>query len=385
MIRLRVSGTPQNLDRMVVGPVHRGASTLNHIRIVEVDTPPSELEGKGVLAVLLHDSIGRWAHLAPTVPIVSGLKTVEHLEDGDIVAVHPNGRIDTLFRSSSDHNALFLTDRCNSNCLMCSQPPRDVDDLDHFLGLNMELIRNIPKTTQYLGLTGGEPTLLGWRLLALLKHARSELPDTHLHMLTNGRALAWKHVAAAIASATSSRLTLGIPLYADHSAAHDYIVQADNAFVQTVTGLHNCAVNGIDVEIRIVLHRFTYQRLPALARFIQRNLVFASHVAIMAMEDIGYARYNHELLAIEPKEYLTPLQEAVEYLADLGMNVSLYNFPLCLIPPALWQFARHSISDWKREYLQACNECSVRAECGGVFGTSLRQSAYIAPVTSRPS
>jgi len=33
-------------------------------------------------------------------------------------------------RPDSRHNVLVATERCNSNCLMCSQPPQDRDDAD---------------------------------------------------------------------------------------------------------------------------------------------------------------------------------------------------------------------------------------------------------------
>src|SRR5262245_49194661 len=53
------------------------------------------------------------------------------------------------------------TERCNHYCLMCSQPPRNVDD-----SWILQEIRNalslIDKQTRSLGFTGGEP-LLDWQ------------------------------------------------------------------------------------------------------------------------------------------------------------------------------------------------------------------------------
>ena len=56
-------------------------------------------------------------------PAVTRARALGHLDEGDIVAVHASGTIQTLFRARSSTNAMFVTDRCNSNCLMCSQPP----------------------------------------------------------------------------------------------------------------------------------------------------------------------------------------------------------------------------------------------------------------------
>src|SRR5690348_13435464 len=51
-----------------------------------------------------------------------------HISTNDIVSVEPSGTVRTLIRHNSRSNTLFATDRCNSFCLMCSQPPREVDD-----------------------------------------------------------------------------------------------------------------------------------------------------------------------------------------------------------------------------------------------------------------
>ena len=48
---------------------------------------------------------------------------------------------------------------------------------------------------------------------------------------------------------------IGIPLYADYSQLHDYIVQADNAFDDTIRGILNLKRCRVPVEIRVVIHR----------------------------------------------------------------------------------------------------------------------------------
>ena len=303
--------------------------------------------------------------------------SLDHLAEGDIVAVHPSGRIDTLFRIASPNNSLFVTERCNSRCLMCSQPPRLVDDIDYFFALNRTLIPLLPKSLPTLGMTGGEPTLLGHHLVQLLHQVAAELPETQLEILSNGRALSRSGLAQAIAEASTTRTLFTIPLYSDYGPQHDYIVQARDAFAQTVLGLHNLARFGVRSEIRVVLHRQSIGRLPALARFIQKNLSFVEHVAFMGMEHTGYARIHDDVLWIDPPEYGDELEAAIDYLTSFGYPVSLYNLQPCLVSEALRPFLRTSISDWKREYLPACEGCVARDACGGVFGTSHRQSQRI--------
>lgn len=308
---------------------------------------------------------------------VLGVPDLDHLRIGDIVNISPNGTVYTLFRESSPHNSLFVTDRCNSNCLMCSQPPRNVDDLDYHYHINSQLIPMIPKTTAELGITGGEPTLLGQRFVSMLSMVTEHLPDTEVHVLTNGRSFAWKNIPEAISAIPNRKIVFGIPLYSDYALHHDYVVQARDAFNQTILGFHNMARQSLRLELRVVLHRQTFRRLPALAKFIFMNLPFVEHVAFMGLEYTGYTPKNKDLLWMEPSEYANELEEAVFYLDSMRMNVSIYNLQLCLLSPTLWKFARKSISDWKREYLEECGQCQLLKECGGIFATSKKHSDEI--------
>ena len=72
---------------------------------------------------------------------------------------------------------------------MCSQPPRDVDD-SYLVDEMLETIRLVDPDEPQLGISGGEPTLLGEDLLVVLHHARRHLPGTGLHVLSNGRRFA---------------------------------------------------------------------------------------------------------------------------------------------------------------------------------------------------
>lgn len=310
-------------------------------------------------------------------PFIKALNRLDHLSIGDVVAMHPNGLVETLFRHDSPHNALFITDRCNSNCLMCSQPPKDRDDLDYLYNINLQLVPRLPKNMAELGITGGEPTLLGDRLYGLLGIIKETLPETEVHMLTNGRIFAWKEWSNRLAKVDLKRLMLGIPLYSDYPSHHDFVVQSKDAFSQTMLGLYNLARANQRIELRIVLHKETYQRLPQLSKFIFKNLPFVEHIAFMGLEYTGYTPFNDSLLWIDPSDYVGELSEAVEYLHDFGMNVSIYNLQHCLIPQHLWQFSRNSISDWKRTYLDECQSCSKLNECGGVFATSKKYSSKI--------
>jgi His-Xaa-Ser system radical SAM maturase HxsC len=173
---------------------------------------------------------------------------------------------------------------------------------------------------------------------------------------------------------------VGIPLYSDLSHIHDYVVQADGAFDETIRGILNLKRLGQRVELRVVIHKQTYERLPELAEFITRNLTFVDHVAWMGLEITGFTRANLRDLWVDPYDYQRQLRDAVLVLSTFGLNTSIYNLQLCTLPAELWHFARHSISDWKNEFMPECNGCTKRSECGGFFSSArLRYSDHIVP------
>ncbi len=286
-----------------------------------------------------------------------------------------------LYRRGDLGNVIFATERCNSYCLMCSQPPRDVDD-QWRVQQNLDLIPLIDRDEPSLAITGGEPTLLGEGLVQIIGACAAQLPATDLQVLTNGRAFSRPEVAARLGRIAHPQLQWNVPLYADVAPIHDFVVQAEGAFQETIKGLYALGRAGMNIEVRVVLHRPTIERLSALVRYVYRNLTFVRHVALMGIESIGFALANRDQLWIDPVEYQAELQYAVTYLHDRGIRVSIYNLPLCVVSPSIRPFAAKSISTWKNVYLPDCAACEVKSQCGGFFASINKQwtSKGIGPI-----
>ncbi|MCV7175754.1 His-Xaa-Ser system radical SAM maturase HxsC [Mycolicibacterium sphagni] len=293
--------------------------------------------------------------------------------EGDVLGINPtSGRVRLLYRRSSRHNFFLVTERCNNYCLMCSQPPKNVNDgwIVDEIALALPLV---DPETPALTFTGGEPLTEGHRFIELLKLARDVLPDTAIHVLTNGRAFASPETANAWSAVRHPNLTAGIPIYAAVDRIHDYVVQAKGAFDQTVLGVLHLKDRGQRVEIRVVLHAITAPRLRETCSWIARNLPFVDHVALMGMENTGFAIANNDTLWIDPVDYQEPLKAGVDVLSAAGVRVSIYNLPLCVLDPTIRPFAVQSISDWKNAYVAECDGCSARHSCAGFFSTGRPQ------------
>lgn len=305
-----------------------------------------------------------------------------YLGDKDIIRVSgERGAVRVLFRASSEHNSILITEQCNHYCLMCSQPPKSIDD-SWIIKEVEELIPLIPRTTTELGFTGGEPTLFGQRFLDVLRLTKSYLPHTSIHILSNGRSFKSRQYTKDYASIGHHDMMIGIPLYSDDPSLHDFIVQAPGAFDETIQGILNLKEHGQKVEVRIVIHKQSVKRLTQLSEFIARNLLFVDHVALMGLEMMGFTRANLDSLWIDPNDYKDTLSTSVGILAKSGINVSVYNHQLCVVNQDVFPYCKKSISDWKNEYLPQCDSCTKKSTCGGLFSSGIKygHSENIKPI-----
>jgi His-Xaa-Ser system radical SAM maturase HxsC len=294
-----------------------------------------------------------------------------NLRAGDIVLVTPNGSVNTLYRINSEDNAVFMTNKCNQNCIMCSQPPSKNEDIEHLFKINSELIGLIPNSVSHIGITGGEPTLCGDFLGEIILKLRERNPEIFITILTNGILLSEKVNLKHFGNENRDKLLFSIPIYGDNEFTHDSIVGHYGSFYKTIKALHNLSQGGFRVELRIIPQRLNVERLYKLSHFIYRNLTFVERVVFMALENIGNARKNLRQLWIEPKDLILPLEMATSFLLMSGINCYLYNFQYCLLSEKLKKLSVNSISDWKVEFLPECNLCMDKTKCGGMFFSSI--------------
>ncbi len=347
------------------GAVERPEETVLVVR----DTVPA-----GDFAAIISDCDGLPAS-------VGRYESLDHLEDGDIVLIDgTTGFTRTLYRAGSLHNALFVTNRCDNQCIMCSQPPGEDDGGS--LTVAMRLVALLKRTPPLrLTITGGEPTLLGDGFVRLLSMLATDLPETTITCLSNGRGFGNKAFARAVANIGHPEIRFSIPVHGDVPEVHDYVAQASGAFRETVAGFYNLEECGLAAEARVVLHSRSVPRLAQLSEFIWRKLPFLCQTAFMGLENTGYGRMNWSELWIDPIDYADALANAVIGMYRRGLAVSVYNIPYCILRPDIHGFARRSISDHKQTLVAECAGCQVSEHCAGFFSSCLeRHSRAIRPI-----
>jgi len=368
----QLKGKCHNLDNEILGRITlTGKCLLNRKNYIFVNPNATENK-KGYLTTITSKSID-----VSNSCIVSDVPNIETFNEGDIVLINRAGEIIFLYEIKSLHNAIFATEKCNHRCIMCPQPPV-LEEADK-TPLNLRLISLMDKSTLEIGITGGEPTLIGEKLFELIKQAQKYVPNASISLLSNGVKFSDKSYAFSLAKCLCKDLQVDIPIFSDIASEHNRIVGA-KTFYKTIQGIYNLALLRIRVGLRIVIHKQTYKRLPQLADFIYHNFPFVSQVAFIQMETTGCAFDNIDNLWIDPHDYNEQLREAVLLLDNRGMKPLIYNAQLCVLPKDIRRFAVNSISDWKDTYLPICDECKLKAKCGGLFASNQAiHSKYITP------
>lgn len=358
----QLSGIAQNINKPLLGRITFNNS-LFACKSDLIYVSKNENIPNGFNAVLTNKDVLN----TKNQKIVKCIENIEELNEKDIVIIETDGRINVIYEINSIHNSIFITEKCNSNCIMCPQPPLKHEE-DKF-ELNFKLIQLIDKNTKTLGITGGEPTLIGEKLFKLIDEIHKRTPKASINMLTNAILFENYEYAKRFSKSLNSNDVVDIPLYSDIDSIHNSIVRT-KTFYKTIKGIYNLAKFNIKIGIRVVVHKMNYDRLPELSEFIYSNFPFVYHVAFMQMEPMGYAKDNLNYLWIDPIDYNDELEKAVLNLHYRDLHVSIYNTQLCILPEKLKQFAVQSISDWKNIYIDECENCSIKTKCPGFFASS---------------
>ena len=268
-----------------------------------------------------------------------------------------------------DREAVFMvTEACNSNCVMC---PMSSDQRRRGLSLSREeaqgLLNQIDEHTEHIDITGGEPFLHAELVLDILRQLNERWPQIPVQVLTNGRALCIPCIQRGLYPLLTPRLRFAIPVHAGSAALHDAITQSTGSFEQTLRGLEFLSSSPAQIEIRIVGHRKNVEHLDALCDMLLRSGLRISVVNFIAMEMNGSAAHNRDGLWVDYRTFFDAAKPLIHRFVHAGIDVGLYDFPLCAVDRAYWPITKKSITAWKVRYPGVCDMCDEKSACGGLF------------------
>lgn len=286
----------------------------------------------------------------------------------DVLEIWENGVLHRRYNDKSNDNYFFVIGACNSNCVMCPSPevtrknvpPTNMSDL-------FELARHIPTDTPHLTITGGEPFLVGEKIFPFLQLLKENFPFTEFLFLTNGRIFAIDSYVSRFVETVPCNSIVAIPVHGSCDSVHDAITQADGSFKQTMRGIKQLIKNDIRVEIRVVVSKLNINDIDDIANLIISQFRGIEYVSVIAMEMTGNARVNKDQVWIPYKETFSRISNAVRKMVGKGIDVKLYNFPICTVQKPFWTLCEKSISSNKVRFAETCDNCKYKSACGGVF------------------
>ena len=292
--------------------------------------------------------------------------------DYSILEFYNNGAY-IYYDSSSTDNALFITNRCNSGCIMCpiSEKSRRISDIID-IEILLSICRQLPTDTPHITITGGEPFLLKKDIFKLLKYLKDNMNETQYLLLTNGRILSDREYFNDFINTTPNNITVAIPLHASNSKIHDSITRAAGSFEQSYRAIRNLISKGIAVEIRIVVSRLNLNEIDLLVDRICNELYGVKVVNFIGLEMLGSARHYMDEVWVSYKESFKYIEKPILKLVRRGIDTGIYNYPLCCVSKKFWPLCAHSITDSKIRYLEKCNDCIKKDSCGGMFLGTIR-------------
>ena len=310
----------------------------------------------------------------------------EHLDtffnDLDVAEYVPDKGVYKVYNANSIENALVLSDKCNSSCVMCPYSDHYRRDAGKVYPERvLKLIEYILTYPEHFTITGGEPTIIGEGIFDIMGFLKERFPKTEYLFLSNGRIFSESEYFERMVAVLPPYTCFAIPLYGDSPQTHDRITRAEGSFIQAVRGMQNFMNAGVSVEIRIVVSKLNYDNLSNVARFISKYLNKAFTVNFVGLEMCGNAARNRDRVWIDYSEAFSSMKEAVNILCENNIRVGIYNFPLCSVERGYWHLCKKSISDYKIVYYDECEKCEVKEICGGIFkSTYMLEKPEVKPV-----
>ena len=145
---------------------------------------------------------------------------------------------------------------------------------------------------------------------------------------------------------------------------------------QLVLAAHNAKI-----QLRIVVSKMNCENILQLAALIVREIPEVHQVCFIAMEMTGSAWLNRKDVWVEYGESFQYLESAIDVLIHAGIDVTLFNYPLCAVQKQYRTLCAKSISPGKVKFVQTCDLCALKDACAGVFaGTINLEKEYLKPI-----
>ena len=268
---------------------------------------------------------------------------------------------------------ICVWDKCNNNCLMCTNPDWPWPAWDGGFDYNYDsLIKRIEKlkdkikTYDSIYLSGGEPTL-NPRFLDVLRYVSQNFPKQRIKLLTNGRKFLYPDFTKKVLEITDN-LDIELSIYGPNQKAHQTITRAPGSFEQTIKGLGNLLeYKSKDqlVNVRYIITKLSYQYLEELLKLIKKRFSSVDRIMLIFWEIENQAVKNIKAVKITYNQVRPEIEKITLLLKDFN-EIRLYHFPLCTLPGKIWSSIWRTLPEDGVVFVKACQGCNFKKYCLGV-------------------
>jgi MoaA/NifB/PqqE/SkfB family radical SAM enzyme len=279
-----------------------------------------------------------------------------------------------------------LSFACNNNCLHCavdSERQKHKSLSIEEINILLERIGEIKNVE--VEISGGEPTMRP-ELFYFLEHLTNNYPKVKHVLLTNGRTASNPDITSKLSQYRP--YSIFVPLHGDTAQLHDQISQAPGSFDETVLGIHNMYEYKLPVNIKTVVNRLNYQRMPHLVEMIAQKFPECGWIIMNGLEFTGRALANKDMVGIRISDTVPFVENAIDVANKYGMKIVVYSIPPCVLRKEYWR----SVGRKKRNYVitktpnvdmkqvelsygtvDSCNGCRFIEWCTGAWYSYLNQ------------
>lgn len=273
---------------------------------------------------------------------------------------------------------ISVFNKCNNRCLMCTNPTfgkwvklKDNGGFDFSFDAIEKKIKEEKKKNNKVDsiyLSGGEPTLHPQFFLILTSLEKSFF-SAQKKLLTNGRIFFYKRFAQQTLS-TVQKLELIVSICGPNARIHNKITRTKSSFEQMIVGLNNLfqyKKNDQKIFLRFVVSSLTKKYIFKTLDFVFKEFPWIDGVSVIFMEIEGHGEMNLKKLKIQysDKEMQKNLQKSL-LLFEKKRNISLFHFPLCVLPFDFWPFVMRTLPREEVTFLKKCQKCEVKKYCLGI-------------------
>jgi len=284
---------------------------------------------------------------------------------------------------------------CNHFCGFCSNPS---SPYHHTFSSMTALVDDLVERG-YFGvvLTGGEPTLHP-ELPRIVRYASEA--GLHVRMITNGWRLGDEGLARELAEAGLSLVHVSI--YSVRPEIEARLRGVEHTLPKAHAALASAGRFGITVNVNCVINRMNADHLDENVKVLVEQHPHVRHFVWNNLDpSMGRAEVNQDQFTPRLADFELSLSRALRLLERSGRTFRVERVPLCYMSDFAWASTEtrkivkgeervvHFLdrkqtvrqTDWEHVYTEACEPCSLRSICGGLFD---RGQAYdpkeLAPV-----